>query len=102
VFGANNEIDNSGYNIEMCGIEIENDEILRTINITEILDVQTQNTQNTNDVLDIKLLKHQRCAVHTLNLIATVDILETEKDGPYKVLSRRVFAKCQSIFNKQN
>lgn len=99
VFGANNAIDNSGNNIEMCGIEIENDEILRTINITEILDGQTQNT---NDVLDIKLPKHQRCAAHTLNLIATVDILEAEKDGPYKVLSRRVFAKCQSIFNKQN
>lgn len=56
----------SGNNIEMCGIEIENDEILRTIiNIAEILDGQTQNTQNTNDVLDIKLPKHQRCAVHT-------------------------------------
>jgi len=95
VFGANN--DNSGNNIE-----IENDEILRTINITDILDGQTQNTQNTNDVLDMKLPKHQRCAAHTLNLIATVDILEAEKDGPYKVLSRRVFAKCQSIFNKQN
>ncbi|XP_025192843.1 uncharacterized protein LOC112592896 [Melanaphis sacchari] len=102
VFGANNEIDNSGYNIEMCEIEIENDETLRTINITEILDGQTQNTQNTNDVLDIKLPKHQRCAAHTLNLIATVDILEAEKDGSYKVLSRRVFAKCQSVFNKQN
>lgn len=34
----------------MCEIEIENDEILRIINITEILNGQTQNTQNTNDV----------------------------------------------------
>lgn len=84
----------------MREIEIENDEILRTVNITEILD--GQNVQNINDILDIRLPNHQRCAAHTLNLIATVDILEAEKDGSYKVLSRRVFAKCQSIFNKRN
>ena len=102
MFGANNEIDNSGYNTEMCEIEIENDEILRTVNITEILDGQTQNTQNINDVLDIKLPKHQKCAAHILNLIASVDILEAKKDGSYKVLSRCVFAKCQSIFDKHN
>lgn len=60
MFGANNEIDNSGNNIE-----IKNDEILRTINITEILDGQTQNTQNTNDVLDIKLPKKSKmCCAH--------------------------------------
>lgn len=45
---------------------------------------------------------HQRCAAHTFNLIATVDIQDAEKDVLYKTISRRVFSKCQSIFNKQN
>ncbi|VVC28307.1 Ribonuclease H-like domain [Cinara cedri] len=78
VFGVNNEIDNSGYNTEMRGIEIEeNDEILRTVNITEILDGQIG--QNINDILDIKLLIHQRRAAHILNLIVTVDILSSKR-----------------------
>lgn len=55
VFGANNEIDNSGYNTEMREIEVENDEILSTVNITEILDGQIG--QNINDILGIKLPK---------------------------------------------
>ncbi|VVC24769.1 Hypothetical protein CINCED_3A014650 [Cinara cedri] len=60
VYGANNEIDDSDYNTEMR--EIEYGEILRTVNITEILDGQIG--QNINDMLDIKLLKHQKCAAH--------------------------------------
>lgn len=76
--------------------ESENDEELRTINITDILD------GDGDDSSEIKLPQHQRCAAHTLNLIATVDIQEAEKDGTYKVNSRRVFSKCQAIFNKQN
>jgi len=78
--------------------EPENDEVLRTINIADILD----KGDDFDDSSEIKLPKHQRCAAHTLNLIATVDILEAEKDNTYKVTSRRVFSKCQAIFNKQN
>lgn len=40
---------------------------------------------------------HQRCAAHTLNLIATVDVQEAEKDSSYKVFIRRVFGKWQGI-----
>lgn len=50
----------------------------------------------------LTLPPHQRCAAHTLNLIATVDILAAENEGAYKRISRRVFGKCQSLFNKQN
>lgn len=37
-----------------------------------------------------------------MSLIETVDIQESEKDNSFKVLGKRVFAKCQSIFIKQN
>lgn len=78
--------------------EPEIDDVLKTVNITEILDTG----ENLNESFDIKLPKHQRCASHTLNLISTVDIIEAEDDSAYKVISRRAFGKCQSIFNKQN
>lgn len=52
--------------------------------------------------MNLTLPRHQRCAAHTLNLIATVDIGDAEKDHAYKILSKRVFGKCQAIFNKQN
>lgn len=54
------------------------------------------------DLFNVTLPQHQRCAVHTLNLIATTDIQDAEKDNVYKkILSRRVYAKCQGLY-KQN
>jgi hypothetical protein len=52
--------------------------------------------------LDFSLPPHQRCAAHTLNLIAVNDIREAEKDVTYRLMSKRVFGKCQKLFNKQN
>lgn len=69
----------------------------RPIEISDVLD-----NVNIEKTLNFSLPPHQRCAAHTLNLIATGDILEAEKDATYKTISRRVFSKCQSIFNKQN
>lgn len=87
-------------NSEITGItsnEDENEEIVRSVEIFDILD---------NAIVDnldsLTLPPHQRCAAHTLNLIATVDILAAENEGVYKKISRRVFGKCQSLFNKQN
>ena len=45
---------------------------------------------------------HQRCAAHTLNLIATKDAEDALKRSPaFAKLSRSVFAKCQGLWNKQ-
>lgn len=52
--------------------------------------------------LDFSLPPHQRCVAHTLNLIAVNDIREAEKDVTYRLMSKRVFGKCQKLFNKQN
>jgi len=74
--------------------ELENP---RPIEISDVLD-----NVNIEKTFNFSLPPHQRCAAYTLNLIATGDILEAEKDATYKTISRRVFSKCQSIFNKQN
>jgi len=55
-----------------------------------------------NSLENLTLPPHQRCAVHTLNLVATVDSVEALNDASYKQINRRVFAKCQALFNKQN
>lgn len=44
--------------------------------------------------------RHQRCACHTLNLIASKDIIDAEQDPAYKKLSRSAFSKCQVLWNK--
>lgn len=75
----------------------ENNEHPMTVEVTDVLE-----NNNLESSLSFSLPPHQRCAAHTLNLIATVDVIEAEKDLAYKVISRRVFAKCHAIFNKQN
>ena len=49
---------------------------------------------------DYSLPPHQRCACHTLNLIATTDAEKAEADATYKKLYRSTFAKCQALWNK--
>jgi hypothetical protein len=81
--------------------------------ITEEMDIDPTNIENvelTNILespnleksLDFSLPPHQRCAAHTLNLIAVNDMREAENDVAYKLMSKRVFGKLQQLFNKQN
>ncbi|XP_016662810.1 uncharacterized protein LOC103310757 isoform X1 [Acyrthosiphon pisum] len=86
-------------NSDITGIttnEDENEEVVRSVEIFDILD---------NAIIDhldsLTLPPHQRCAAHTLNLIATVDILAADNDVAFKRISRRVFGKCQTLFNRQ-
>jgi hypothetical protein len=67
------------------------------IELTNVLE-----SPNIEKSLDFSLLPHQRWAAHTLNLIVVNDIRETEKDVTYRLISKRVFGKCQKLFNKQN
>ncbi|KAF0716715.1 Uncharacterized protein FWK35_00031341 [Aphis craccivora] len=76
--------------------EGEEEEVIRPINISDELE------NGVGNLFNLTLPQHQRCAAHTLNLIATTDIGDAEKDTAYKILSRRVFGKCQALFNKQN
>lgn len=76
---------------------IDESDDISTIELTNVLE-----SPNVEKCLDFSLPPHQRCAAHTLNLIAVNDIREAEKDVAYKLMSRRVFGKCQKLFNKQN
>lgn len=46
------------------------------------------------------LPQHQRCAAHTLNLIATNEIHKAASNGPSRKIYRSAMAKCSSIWNK--
>lgn len=70
------------------------------IDIIELTNVlESSNVENS---LNFSLPPHQRCAAYTLNLIVMIDIHEAEKDVKYRIMSRRVFGKCQQLFIKQN
>lgn len=56
---------------------------------------------NTNSGLEYHLPKHQRCACHLLNLVATVDASKAEDSSEvYKKLTRSTFVKSQALYNK--
>lgn len=51
--------------------------------------------------LEYQLPRHQRCACHMLNVVATTDAALGEKNNDtYKRLSRAAFGKCQVMWNK--
>lgn len=51
--------------------------------------------------LEYQLPRHQKCACHLLNLVATVDSSAAEAESDtYKRLSRSSFAKCSALWSK--
>lgn len=64
------------------------------INVTDIFN-ETEN--------DYSLPPHQRCACHTLNLVATRDIESAlTQSEAFKKVSRSTIGKCQGLWNKQH
>jgi len=68
---------------------------------TETVDMySTLSEGDSQSEVEYSLPCHQRCACHTLNLIATGDADQAESDPQYKKASRQCFAKCQALWNK--
>lgn len=62
-------------------------------------------SEHNEDLLDddtLILPPHQRCAAHTLNLIAVKDTEQAMEDASYKKVFRSTFAKCSKLWAKQN
>lgn len=55
---------------------------------------------NEDDGFEFQLPKHQRCACHLLNLIATVDAMRATSNEAYKKVYRSTFGKCNALWNK--
>ena len=74
----------------------EDDEQPVFINVTHIL-----NEADSKGHYSLPL--HQRCACHTLNLVATRDVESAlSQSEPFKKMSRSTLAKCQALWNKQH
>ncbi|KAI2645943.1 hypothetical protein H4Q32_025296 [Labeo rohita] len=86
------------------------DNVQRTIQDREEEDEEEEDTVfiNVTDILneteeDYSLPSHQRCACHTLNLVATRDIQSAlAQSEAFKKVSRSTIGKCQALWNKQH
>ncbi|XP_036974894.1 uncharacterized protein LOC119030967 [Acanthopagrus latus] len=66
----------------------------------EVVFVDVSGLLSEDDGLEFELPKHQRCACHLINLIATVDAAKAMSNEPYKKMHRSTFGKCSALWNK--
>lgn len=50
---------------------------------------------------DLHLPRHERCAAHTMNLLATTDAEVAFQDPGYRDTWKRVLSKCKALWTKQ-
>ncbi|XP_060782693.1 uncharacterized protein LOC132889890 [Neoarius graeffei] len=62
--------------------------------------VDTAALLNEDDGFEFQLPRHQRCACHILNLIASEDSKNAISNDAYKKLHHATFGKCYSLWNK--
>jgi len=105
VFGVDHDVNNTA----VCNDEADD------VQFIELFDIlSTSNTyMNDDDYNNIHLPPHFRCASHTLDLVVSKDIETYFNDTKHtnkldkhfiqlKKLYRKVLAKCQKVWNKQN
>ena len=98
VFGTDNVTNTNEMEVDKENDEDEvSDELDNFMyhNITNDLDENSEHEE-------YDLPSHQRCACHTLQLIATGDADQAEENATYKKCSRSAFAKCQSFWNQSS
>lgn len=62
--------------------------------------VDTAALLNEDDGFEFQLPRHQRCACHILNLIASEDSTNATSNDAYKKLHHATFGKCYGLWNK--
>ena len=79
----------------------DTDDDVTVHDVDNILDADTDD--DTVDVVADEALylpPHQRCASHTLNLVAVSDTEVANQDAGYKRVSRAALSKCTALWNK--
>lgn len=66
----------------------------------EVEFVDVSSLLDEDDGFEFQLPKHQRCACHILNLIATADASKAVSNDAYKKLYYSTFGKCNALWNK--
>ena len=64
--------------------------------------ISLESTMENNKNSGYNLPTHMRCAAHTFNLIASVDVNKALGNSNFKGLHRKVTAKAQALWNQQN
>lgn len=62
--------------------------------------IDTAALLNEDDGFEFQLPRHQRCACHLLNLIASEDSFTATSSDAYKKLHHATFGKCYGLWNK--
>ncbi|KAI4890645.1 hypothetical protein NFI96_032742, partial [Prochilodus magdalenae] len=66
----------------------------------EVEFVDVSSLLDEDDGFEFQLPKHQRCACHILNLIATADASKAVSNDAYKKLYYSTLGKCNALWNK--
>ncbi|XP_052420322.1 uncharacterized protein LOC127966661 [Carassius gibelio] len=96
VFGGDGN--NAGALVQEEEEEEEEEEADKDEEEVEFVDVSS--LLDEDDGFEFQLPKHQRCACHILNLIATADASKAVSNDAYKKLYYSTFGKCNALWNK--
>ena len=81
----------------MFGQEASEDDLeVDLVDVSAILDKRPATLSD-----GICLPKHQRCAAHSLNLVANVDAQKASKDVAYDRVSSAALSKCRALWDRQ-
>jgi len=80
----------------------DDDETVTVVDVDSVVsgtDVGNDDNEDAHDI-SVYLPPHQRCASHTLNLVAVSDTESANSDASYKRVNRATMAKCCGMWNK--
>ena len=100
-------VTDNGSNFVKAFKEFSGDVVPQSDDASDDHDADAEDVQfvDINALLDeddgeFSLPPHQRCASHTLNLVAVSDSKAADSDAGYKRISRATLGKCSALWNK--